>query len=235
MSLALAVPPAPDDTAALAFQAGMERMAAVNAGLKGCTFTFRSQEYVDGATTDWSTADVKFRVEEDIYMSFTAGPNEGRKVLYRGPDWNGGKFRVDPGRWMPVLSLHPDSRLARRGGRHSIRELPLTRLGAKILTDAIAVRDHPTWKPDIDDLGTQSIGGSPARCYDSRLPKSEDASLYAHRVEICLDDATGLPARLKIWDHEDGSVRLVESYEYRDLKVNPGLTDADFDPDTYGL
>lgn len=227
VSAAMAVPPAADDAVGLEFTAAMERMDAVLAGLKDCTFTLTSEEYVDGAMTEKSWVDIRFRREEDIYMHFTKGPNAGRMLLYRGPDWNGGKFRIDPGRFIPVMSLHPEGRLAKRGNRHTVRDVPLPRLGAKILGDATKVRDHPTWKPEITKLS--------AGCYETRLPKDEDATLYAYRAHICIDAGTGLPSSLKIWDHEDGAMRLVESYGYLDLVVNPGLTDTDFDPETYGL
>lgn len=235
LTAASAVPPAPDDADALAFQAQMERMAAVIADMKDCTFTFRSQEYIGGSMTDWSVAEVKFRVETDVYMKFTEGPNAGRELLYRGESWNGGRMKVDPGRFLPVLNLHPEGRLARRGNRHTIRDLPLPVLGAKVLADAVKVRDHATWTPDVVDLGSEPIGGRPARCFDSTLPKDEDPTLYAHKVRICLDEATGLPARMRIHDREDGAIRLVEAYDYEQLKVDSGLSDADFDPATYGL
>lgn len=234
-ALALARPPAEDDAAGQAFQAAMLRLNAVIEGLNDCTFTFRSQEYVGGSTGPWSTAEVKFRVPDDIYLHFTDGPNTDRKLIYRGEDWNGGKFRIDPGPWVPTMNLHPEGRLARRGNRHTIKELPLTKLGAKVLGDAVKVRDHDTWTPEIEDLGPTSIGGASAHCYDSRVPKDEDPSLYAHRAVVCLDQVTGLPARIQIWDREDGEIRLVESYEYHNLKPNTGLTDADFDPATYDL
>ena len=213
----------------------MERMAAVIEKMRDCTFTFRSQEYVGGSTTDWSIAEVKFRVEDDVYMKFTEGPNAGRELLYRGDAWNDGKMKVDPGRFLPVLNLHPEGRLAKRGNRHTIRDLPLPRLGAKIVRDAVKVRDHASWKPNVQDLGSETIAGRSAQCFETRLPKDQDASLYAYKVHICLDDASGLPARMRVWDQEDGQLRLVEAYDYEQLTVDAGLTDRDFDPDTYGL
>ena len=103
------------------------------------------------------------------------------------------------------------------------------------MRDALKVRDHAKWLPKVRRMGEETIGGRKATCYESELPKAEDPSLYAYRVQMCLDQGHGLPARLKVWDHEDGEVRLIESYEYLDLRVNTGLTDADFDPETYGL
>jgi len=50
---------------------------------------------------------------------------------------------------------------------------------------------------------------------------------YAGRLVLWIDDATHLPLQADLYDH-DGT--LYEHYEHRDLKINVGLTDADFDP-----
>jgi outer membrane lipoprotein-sorting protein len=50
---------------------------------------------------------------------------------------------------------------------------------------------------------------------------------YAGRLDVCVDRTLLLPLRLLVWDY-DGN--LYERYEHRDLKVDVGLGDADFDP-----
>ena len=50
---------------------------------------------------------------------------------------------------------------------------------------------------------------------------------YGSRVELWVDEELRLPIRALILDH-DG--KLFERYEHRDLRVDVGLTDADFDP-----
>ena len=207
LGAALALPPAPDDAAATGFADALRAMDAVADGLQDATFTMHKREWVSGGQGSWSVVDVKFRRAEDAYMVFTDGPNEGREVLWRGPDWNEGKFKVDPGRFIPVLNLDPNGSMAMRGNRHNIRELPPTLLIEKIVADAMRVNDSPIFKPDVTDLGAMTVRGEDAHCWEANLPK----------------------------DMEDGKLRLVEEYDYLDLKVNPGLTDADFDPDTYGL
>jgi outer membrane lipoprotein-sorting protein len=44
---------------------------------------------------------------------------------------------------------------------------------------------------------------------------------------VCLDQETGLPSQVTIWDHQG---RLWEKFAYTDIKTNVGLRDADFDP-----
>jgi outer membrane lipoprotein-sorting protein len=57
---------------------------------------------------------------------------------------------------------------------------------------------------------------------------------YGAKTEIILDKELGLPLRTSIWDSEG---RIYEQFEYFDMKVNPPLTDLDFDPENpaYGF
>lgn len=232
---ALAVPPAEGDDAAKSFEAALRAMNETAEGLTDATFTMHKREWVSGGQGSWSVADVKFRQPEDAYMVFVGGPNEGREVLWRGPDWNGGRFKVDPGRFIPVMNLDPNGSLAMRGNRHNIRELPPTLLIEKITRDALKVNDSPVYKPDVDDLGTSTVRGETAQCWEARLPKDKDEGFYAHKVKMCVNPTTNMVNSMRVWDVEDGELRLVEEYDYVGFKVNPGLSDADFDPKTYGL
>lgn len=225
----------PSDPASEAFRDVLTRMVAVAEAVTDYTVRFTKQEWVDGAMTPFCAMEVKFRAPQDVYVRWVEGDHVGRQLLYRGPGWNGGKFKVDPGRFMPVISLSPDSRLAMSGNRHSLRDLPVAELVSKIVYDAKRVNDHPTWEPQVTDLGVRTVEGEPARCFDSTLPKAEDPTLYAARVELCVSTATELPNSVRSWDVVDGELRLVEDYRYLEMKLGVGLSDADFDPATYGL
>jgi hypothetical protein len=50
---------------------------------------------------------------------------------------------------------------------------------------------------------------------------------YAGRLVLWIDEDTKLPLQVDLYDHEGN---LYEHYEHHDLKINVGLTDADFDP-----
>jgi hypothetical protein len=64
-----------------------------------------------------------------------------------------------------------------------------------------------------------------------RDPRPGDSAFapryYAGKVLLSVDEELHLPIRALIYDH-DGN--LYERYEHRDLRVNVGLADADFDP-----
>ena len=230
-----AVPPSEQDADALSFAQALREMHSVGQGLRDATFTMYSREWVGGSRTALTVTEVKFRAPEDAYLVFTEGPNKGRELLWRGPSWNHGKFKVDPGRFLPVLNLSPTGSMAMRGNRHSIRELPPTILVEKIIADARRIEDSPTFAPEVQDLGVSTVRGEASHCWEAKLPKDEDPAFYAVKVRMCANPETHMPNSMRIWDVEDGALRLVEEYDYIGLRVNPGLTDEDFDPDTYGL
>ncbi len=57
---------------------------------------------------------------------------------------------------------------------------------------------------------------------------------YASRGKYFINKRSLLPVKAISWDHHG---RFYESYAYTELQLNPGLTDADFDPDNeeYGF
>jgi len=223
-----AIPPAADDTAGQAFRATLERMQAVVENISDLTTTFYQREWVDGEMTPETVIEVKWRREEDLVLRYVGNEHPGRVVVWQGPEHNEGQVRVNPGHSLPSLSLAYDGLLATRGQRHTIRDLPVTKLAKLIIDGATKVNDHPVWVPAVTDLGEATVRGEASRCFDTRTPKGEDPTLYAHRVKLCVSPTTGLPNAIQVWDHEDGQIRLVEDYAYIGTQTDVGLTDADF-------
>ncbi|MGO9613902.1 MAG: DUF1571 domain-containing protein [Dissulfurispiraceae bacterium] len=59
------------------------------------------------------------------------------------------------------------------------------------------------------------------------FPKNRANSYYCYRALINFDVETKLPVRVNIYDWDD---TLLEGYGYEAVKLNAGLTEADFDP-----
>jgi len=231
-----ALPPADGDADGQAFTKAVERMAAVEQSLRTVSFRFYQREWVDGAMSDLVVLAVKLRQPHDRYLEYVGDKHTGRKVLYRGPDWNGGDMRVDPNLPLtPNLNLDPKGRLATDGQRHTILEMSVSRTVNLVVRDALKVRDHSSWVPKVTDLGVEMVHGEQGRCFDTVSPKDEDPSFYGSRTKICINEKVGLPNLLQTWNVEDGAMRLVEDYAYIGLVVNPKLGDADFDPDALGF
>ena len=233
---ALALPPAADDAAGQAFTKVIERMDAVERSLRTSTFRFYQREWVNGRMSDLVVLAVKLRHPHDRFLEYVGDKHTGRKVLYRGPSWNDGDMRVDPNLPLtPNLNLDPNGRLATDGQRYTILEMSVSRTVKLVVRDAIKVRDHPSWVPQVQDLGVEMVHGEQGRCFDTVSPKDEDPSFYGSRTKLCVNEKVGLPNLLKTWNVEDGAMRLVEDYAYIGMVVNPALSDADFDPDAAGF
>ena len=58
-------------------------------------------------------------------------------------------------------------------------------------------------------------------------PREKEKGYYCYRAVLNLDFEMKVPVKIQIFDWDDN---LVESYLYENLKLNAGLTDADFDP-----
>jgi outer membrane lipoprotein-sorting protein len=200
------------------------------AKLQDTTFTFSLQEYWGKKMQAPQTIEVKFRRPHHTYMRWVDDVHPGRHLLYK-QGWNDGRIRVKPSGWLPVLNLDPRGMIAMRGSRHSALETGFSFMVGKFSGDSARVLANPDLHLTFADYGTKKLDGADAHCFDVKLPKDQDPGLYAHRLNVCVNLSTGLPATIKIWDAEDGEVQLVGEYGYLNVRVNPGLTDMDFDPE----
>lgn len=220
------------------FHARLERMRSTAAALQQYTYTLYRHEWVDGEQADPQEMAIKFRKPMDIYVVWTGEVYKGRELIYR-KGWNNGKMRVHPtpGALIPSLNIAPDSRLAMRGSRNGIELIDIGNVVDLILAQTDRVEANPDLQASFTDLGARMVNGEPSHCLKIELPKDKDPALYAYRVDMCISDETGLPNRLESWDFEDGAMRKVAHYEFRDLNTHVTLTDADFDPDNaaYGF
>lgn len=212
VSAALAMPP--ED-----FGAVLDEMQRAVAEVEDATFVLHQQEYVDGRLRDPEQMEVRYRAPNTVHVSWASGQR-----LVWIPGENGDRMRVDPGPLIPTISLAPDSALATRGQRHTIRRMGLAPVAALFASDMALIRADPErLAPTVTELPAQTLFGRAARCFDARMRHDLEPRLYAPRVEVCLDHQTHLPLRMRTWQHEDGELRLVETYGYEDLAVNVGL------------
>ncbi|MEZ4449200.1 MAG: DUF1571 domain-containing protein [Nannocystaceae bacterium] len=202
-------------------------MESAYRSVRDYTATLTKRERVKGKLLPAEVIEVKFRRPYSVYMKWTGAAHQGQEVLYvRGV--NGGKLRAHPGSFPDVtVDLDPRGSMAMRGNRHPITEASLGDIVDKIVRD-LRRGDARPGEVTLQDLGPGQRGGELVRCVEARFSAP---GYYAPRVRVCLSARTRLPAWIQVWDAED---RLVEDYEYRDLKINVGLTDRDFAADNPG-
>ena len=226
----------PDPDAPPAIQASLERMRSAAATLRTATYTLHRQEWKDGQTYPAQVMAIKLRRPDDLYMRWTGEAYQGRELLYR-PGWNQGRLRISEGALVPTVDLDPTGFVAMRGSRQPAWMASVLRTSQSILAGADVLSADPALNASYQDLGTVTVSGEPSHCYRADLPVGQDPSQYADRVLVCMSRRHGLLTRFAAWELSDGVLRQIEDYVFTDVVVNPGLSDADFDPDNdaYGF
>jgi outer membrane lipoprotein-sorting protein len=189
------------------------------------TALFRRVEFVDGKLLPEEVTVLKFKRPFKIYMRWIS-PSKGQESLYvQGA--NNNKVRAHAGglEGLLTVNLDPNGYLAMENSRH-----PITEAGLHKLVDRIASnirRALRSGELTSNDHGEQTVYGRKTRELEGILPKDASKGYYCYRCIVNLDIETKMPIRVQIFDWEN---RLVECYGYERLKVNPGLSDKDFDP-----
>jgi len=203
-------------------------MTRAYAGISDYTCIFTKQERVHGDLLPQETIRLKFQKPFSVYMKWIAEPHKGQETLYRR-GWNDGKLLAHPGSFPDItLSLNPDGRLAMRGNRHPVTTAGIGHTIEIVTRDYRRAMAHPADSVRYADRGIVSVEGERSRCFEAIVPVAHAADYYSHRALLCINLETHLPNRLKIWDAEN---RLIEFYQYLDVKTNVGLTAEDFDPE----
>jgi len=202
-------------------------MEAAYARVTDYTARFARQERISGTLRPREEALLKFQRPGRIYLRWVAGPPKGREILFakgRGDD------RVlvrEPGvlSGLFTLVMAPDSPRVLRQSRHPITDVGLGRLIELLVTNTR--RASQRGELTLLDRGVTEESGRRERQLEGVLPRDPGKGYYCYRVLVSVDLESGLPVTATIFDWDD---RMVADYAYRELRLNPGLRDVDFDP-----
>jgi hypothetical protein len=194
--------------------------------------TFSKRERIDGRLRPRHVMLMKVRTRpRSIYFKFRQ-PSPGREAIYVDGRNDGKVLAHEVGlkRLLAgTLSLDPTGSMAMEDNRH-----PITHAGIGSLLDTVESR----WSRDLDPTESmiairdgQLVGSRPCTLIESTHPRHLPQLLF-YRVRVYIDRELGLPVRFEAYDwpvSPEAAPELVEEYTYTDLKLNVGLTDADFD------
>ena len=188
------------------------------------TATFIKKQRMGGKINN-DKIEMKFMKPFCIYYKFLEG-DKGKEVIYvDGKNDNklighlGGAISLFPiCRW-----LKPTDPLAMAGNKY-----PITRSGiGNMIKGLIEQYELAEKNGDLEAfyMGIEILDGRRTHVIGRRLPKKDEYACYLSITNI--DIETKLPIRNISfnWDME-----LEELYYYKDLKLNQGLTEKDFDP-----
>ncbi len=155
--------------------------------------------------------------EEGIYVE---GRNDG-KLLGHTTGWLG--------KLTGTLALDPTGPIAMKDHLHPITESGILHLIRQI--EAFAKANVGQTGCTVEQFPGASVNGRKATCVRVAFPLA-DAKIKALLIRVFVDDELGLPIRYELyhWPPGEGAMPVLrEEFTYLDLRLNPGLTDADFD------
>jgi hypothetical protein len=198
------------------------------------TCQFEKQERIGNELAKTETMQMKFRAAPfSVYVKWSEDPSKGQEALYVAGK-NDNQVLVHPSGILGVLfrkvPLDPAGKLALK---HSRR--PITFAGMANMLRVIFPQCEEAQKNGDLELtyeGIRKQDGRPTYVLKRVLPNKND---YQCSVLVIYIDKEYLACvRTDAYDWEGG---LISQYTYSNLVINPGLKDADFDPDSaeYGF
>ena len=184
----------------------------------------RSRKVTDGRITTPLSVYLKFLKPEDI---------KGREVVWvEGA--NNNKMRAHEGgllgRTLPSVWLDTHGALAMRGQLHPIDEIGIENLVAELIKRG--EREKQYEECEVTFQKGAKINGRSCTVLSVRHPEPRDYFEF-HLAQIFIDDEYNLPVRYAAFHwptrKDDQTGPVLEEYTYLDMKLNVGLTDADFD------
>lgn len=188
------------------------------AGVDSYTATYLSKESEKAAE---ETVLFKFKKPFAVYMKWIRNPNKGREVLFvKGQ--NGNKIVAHDGGLFGVITvtMDPNSKQARGDSGDTILDAGIQRFIEQTLAEIR--KAEGAGKYQAKELGAKSVLGRSTDQVEFQLPGAKGMK----RMVVSFDRENHLPIQ---WETYNSDGRLVERYGYRDLKLNAGLTNADFD------
>jgi len=151
---------------------------------------------------------------------YVEGKNDGNIIAHEGG------FK---GRFLPTVPLPPTGMLAMRGQRYPITEIGIENLIVKLIERGETARQHP----EVTCSFRKNAKVKDRVCTVLEvIQPSPHPQLDFYQAQVFIDDNYNLPIRYISYDwpkRQGEPLEVIEEYNYVDLKVNVGLTDADFD------
>lgn len=220
-------------------------------GLEGCrtgvndyTALLIKRERIDEAVGEHEFMSVKIRNRKvvggrvvqplSVYLHFLKPSSvKGREVIYVEGQ-NGGNIVAHEGgfkgRFLPTVTIPPDGMLAMRGQRYPLTEIGVENLIVKLIERGEQARRYP----DVQCEFRKNARVKDRTCTVLQVTQpTKHPDLQFYQAQVFIDDGFNIPIRYIAYDwprREGATPEVLEEYNYLNLKLNVGLTDADFDP-----
>jgi len=209
-------------------------LASIDQNIHDYTCTLVKRERIDGQLGPQEYIFAKVRHEPfSVYMYFL-GPKEikGRECMYvaSNPNKKKNKLIAHEGRGLitPTVRLNPNGFLAMRGQRYPITEVGIRTLTVRLVE--VAQNDLQFGECEVKFFQGTKVNGRVCTCIQVMHPTRRKQFRF-HLARVFIDDELQVPIRYEAyqWPTKPGGKPLLdEEYTYMNLKINQGLTDADF-------
>ena len=212
----------------------IKQMPSAYAGVKDYTAIFARSEVLRGKQRPEEIIALKFREPLQVYMKWLSESGKDREALFvKGRD--GDKVLVHEPGWISghfTVLLPPDGPMIMDRSRHPFDEIGIGRV-IELITSTFE-KANQAGDLEMRDRGGVKEDGRAMRVIEGILPKDPAKKYYCYRAIVTIDEVLKLPVAVKVYDWND---KLIEDYRYKNIQINPGLTDLDFSPDNpnYGF
>jgi len=236
-----AIEPHPIDPALLEARAGLKQ---IRDNVDDYTATIVKRERVNGKLGEIQymfakirnrkeNADGSIKTPFSVYLKFLEPQSvKGREVIWV-EGRNGNKLIAHEGGLLNLGSvyLNPDGFLAMIGNRYPISKIGMENLVAELIAKGEAQRAFG--ECEVKFYKGAKVDGRVCRMIEVVHPTPRPHFDF-YRARIFIDDELNVPIRYAAWswpEKPDGEPVLLEEYTYRNVELNVGLTDEDFDPE----
>lgn len=210
-----------------------------------CTFV-KQELLVSGMSTE-QTIDVKFRPQPySVFMHWIKNQDKAVRVIYEAGRWRDEKAVRPEERELAVCQPGAVAQLfvksvkqpirgprAKDASRRYIDDFGFDKALSLMIEFSQKARDRNELKLTFD--GASEFDGRPTWVLCRHVPFDPATKNYPDATAIYhIDQEWRVPVAIYSYGDNDQK-QLLGRYEYRDIRMNAGLTRADFDPSTYGM
>jgi hypothetical protein len=213
----------------------------LNSEIRDYTCMFIKRERIGGKVKGYHQIETKVRHRHElddattpfsVYMRFLApGRVKDREVLYVEGSNNGKMFVRQGGQILPNLvhRLVPDSRFAMRESNYAINEFGMR----SMVTGLIDVLVMDLAHDECEVVLSKGVEVKGRKCTHFRVTHPIQRPHFRYHIaQLYVDEELQVPIYYAAytWPREEGGPpKLLEEFAYKDIKLNVGLRDEDFD------
>ncbi len=211
--------------------------------------TMIKQELLGSGMSAEQEIEVRFRqAPYSVMMEWVRNAGLASRVLYVKGQWTNPQAEdpahreravCQPGAvaklFVKSIKMPIHGSMARRTARRSIDEFGFGRTLDLLIKYCEIAKSRDELR--LTFRGSTHFDGRPVWVIRRHLPYTGEGGRYPDRsTDIFIDQEYRVPVAVYCYsDDAHSSANLLGKYEYRDIRFNVGLTEADFEPATYGM